>query len=684
MEAEEPHTTRYQYAPLREALPFRILTLYPAPSFISPLRCDLQASLLVPGLLTNDYEALSYTWGDPHSTSVVLLPDNTTIPITANLESFLRHRREQRSSVHLWVDALCINQDDIPERNSQVERMGNIYATTARLTVWLGPAHSDSDMAIKLLRTIARNNPFHRLESLNPRELTAIENLLSRAWWSRIWIVQELRYGVYGKRLDKGQVMCGQAQIPWTSLVVACARLDMSKGRCSRSLGGSNVANVLELDALAQPDPEPERNYRFTFKDDGMMKILNTVVKFRSFQATDPKDKLYAMTSMLTPCISHQVDIPITYALSKEAVYTHFAITILRVTEDLDFLRHIRRATHDNMEASQLPSWAPDWVVPITEKPLPSRRNHERLVVPWWSLPSVYGTSKRTHYFRCRDLEAMRQYAKDILDKNKSSMTSALPTSFMNVESSESTEDVDDRHLHNAGQVQQRYLQQFFEKETSSGPQYTAGGNQKSGFVIKEPANHLRVNGILWDEIDVLHKPFIYNLGVDETNFTRLTDAISACKNMVIGNHKASSPYGSERMKLRALWTTIFAGQTTDNLVEVTDWLPDAHCTWECSTPSLTALDADRLQLKTAELGQYALGRRFFITRNGYFGLGPQAAREGDHVIILPGVDVPFVLRKSSTTHRVVGEAYVEGIMRGEALEQWRLGTKEIRKFVLS
>jgi hypothetical protein len=684
MEDDDSRSIRYQYAPLRERFLFRILTLFPAPSFVSPLRCDLQARLLVPSMLEHDYEALSYTWGDPHLTSVVLFPDNTTIPITANLESFLRHRREIDSPVCIWVDALCINQEDILERNSQVQRMGMIYATAARLTVWLGPAHSDSDMAIEALRSAARNHPFQKLDLLERRELMAVDNLLSRAWWTRIWIVQELRYGVMGDKLDKGQVMCGRAQVPWTSLVIACARLNMSRYKWSRSLGNSNVATVLELDALAQPYPDPERNWVTTFKDDGMMKILDTVVKFRGFQATDPKDKLYAMTSMLTPYISHQVDIPITYEQSKEAVYTHFAITILRVTEDLDFLRHNRRATSEDIETIQLPSWVPDWAIPKTEKPLSSRHNREQRVIPWWSLSSDFGKGETTHYFKCREGESMQKLARDILSKNDSSMTSAPPVSSMSVESSEDAEDVDNGPLYDAGQVQRRFLQRFFHGETSTSPQYSAGGDKKSSFTIEEPLNHLRVNGIVWDEIDVVYEPLVDKLDGNWTDSTPFKVATGIYKNVVVGNHKDMGPYGSGKEKLRAFWTTIFAGQIVDIAEQVSIWLPEVSSTWLSETPSLTLLEPDKLGLETAELCQYALGRRFFITRNGYFGLGPKAAREGDRVVVLLGVDVPFVLRKLDRIHRVVGEAYVHGIMHGEAVEQWRLGTREIREIVLS
>jgi hypothetical protein len=174
MEGVESQRTRYQYAPLLDVLQFRILALYPAPSFKSPLRYNLQTSLIIPDLLKIDYEVLSYTWENSDVTSVVLFPDNATLPITTNLESSLRHRREQYHQVHLRVDALCINPKNMPERNSQIERIAMIYASAARLTVWLGPTHSDSDMAMEQLRNITRSDPFQKLEALEQKELTAI------------------------------------------------------------------------------------------------------------------------------------------------------------------------------------------------------------------------------------------------------------------------------------------------------------------------------------------------------------------------------------------------------------------------------------------------------------------------------------------------------------------------------
>lgn len=84
-----------------------------------------------------------------------------------------------------------------------------------------------------------------------------------------------------------------------------------------------------------------------------------------------------------------------------------------------------------------------------------------------------------------------------------------------------------------------------------------------------------------------------------------------------------------------------------------------------------------------AKLIKFALGRRFFVSKDGYFGLAPPNAEKGNRVAVLYGVDVPFILRRSGSSFKVVGESYVHGLMHGEAVAKWRLGTKEVQKIIL-
>ncbi|KAF2024165.1 hypothetical protein EK21DRAFT_79275, partial [Setomelanomma holmii] len=146
------------------------------------------------------WEAVSYAWGDTKNTSVVHLPDGSVLPIKSNLDSFLRHRREKDRIVTLWIDALCINQEGVHEKNHQVQNMSMVYGGASRLTIWLGPAHSDSKLAVDELKCLGAGTPYQKISLTERKVVAAIADLLSRPWWSRFWIIQEVRYGILGKK----------------------------------------------------------------------------------------------------------------------------------------------------------------------------------------------------------------------------------------------------------------------------------------------------------------------------------------------------------------------------------------------------------------------------------------------------------------------------------------------------
>jgi hypothetical protein len=62
--------------------------------------------------------------------------------------------------------------------------------------------------------------------------------------------------------------------------------------------------------------------------------------------------------------------------------------------------------------------------------------------------------------------------------------------------------------------------------------------------------------------------------------------------------------------------------------------------------------------------------RRFIITEKGFYGLGPQLVQKRDVVAVIPGLKVPYVLRPAADRYKLVGAAYVHGVMRGEVLDE--------------
>ena len=138
----------YAQAPLViEQREIRILSL--APGIGDSV---LHGDLIVESLNYDDlhYTALSYTWSGPVSQCSIII-GGVPLHITENLELALRRIRGLDRPKNLWVDAICINQNDNEEKSVQVLLMGDIYANAARTIVWLGEQSADSDVAMDFI-----------------------------------------------------------------------------------------------------------------------------------------------------------------------------------------------------------------------------------------------------------------------------------------------------------------------------------------------------------------------------------------------------------------------------------------------------------------------------------------------------------------------------------------------------
>ncbi|KIM95562.1 hypothetical protein OIDMADRAFT_98622, partial [Oidiodendron maius Zn] len=106
------------------------------------------------------YKALSYTWGEPNldGSSNSILITGSSLRVTENLDHALRQLRNEINSTELpsywWIDAICINQGDVEERNSQVALMRRIYGSAMQVQVWLGDEDNDSTEAIGLVKKL--------------------------------------------------------------------------------------------------------------------------------------------------------------------------------------------------------------------------------------------------------------------------------------------------------------------------------------------------------------------------------------------------------------------------------------------------------------------------------------------------------------------------------------------------
>jgi hypothetical protein len=143
---------------------------------------------------THLYEALSYVWGSVEDKQLIYIQpsddkgDNSSagnvrcLRVTKNLHAALSRIRDRVLDRVLWIDAICINQEDNKEKGHQVQSMAKIYASANRVIVWLGEEAGDTDGAFEALCQAAAKG------RIDPSVRQTIPALLKRPWFQRIWV----------------------------------------------------------------------------------------------------------------------------------------------------------------------------------------------------------------------------------------------------------------------------------------------------------------------------------------------------------------------------------------------------------------------------------------------------------------------------------------------------------------
>lgn len=180
----------YRYSELsRNSI--RLLQLLPSRKNSTPLQGDIfEYPLQDSGTLSCPYEALSYVWGSEEKPDCITINEHD-LNITRNLYTALLHLRDHTCPRLIWIDAICINQDDKDkEKEEQIPLMPEIYARAQRVVVWLGDAGEDGDEALEAIRRYTSEI------SLDIKLFAySIQKLLQRPWFQRIWV----RFAYYSK-----------------------------------------------------------------------------------------------------------------------------------------------------------------------------------------------------------------------------------------------------------------------------------------------------------------------------------------------------------------------------------------------------------------------------------------------------------------------------------------------------
>jgi hypothetical protein len=376
----QPASAGYDcYKPLANPLTeIRLVILEPALLDGEEIRCELKTT----NVASAKYEALSYAWGESTIKTPIILCGERRL-VTTNLAHALRSLRTLSSDSgqkrSLWIDALCINQENDAERNEQVGRMGWIYKSAERVLVWLGNYYEREDDLVRFETRIwgfGCQNPgtwettkdaFKLAEALSEesnlaggRKVNAknsglrptrnlhtwgfLSIICQRSWFRRLWVIQEITMA------RKGIVCCGRVQLRWRILERAADRVAQYFESPEEWPFFAKLKFIDEMTSFAG-------NISIVgLWDVVRSNVLSIIIHTQYSEATDARDRLYAIKALLS---SNDTDIKVDYSESTNIAYRKWALRRIRRTRCLDVLT-LCTDTGSVWETTKLPSWVPD------------------------------------------------------------------------------------------------------------------------------------------------------------------------------------------------------------------------------------------------------------------------------------------------------------------------------------
>ena len=301
---------------------------------------------------------LSYVWGDTRSTRASISLNNRRYGTGPNLHSLLDRLRALGIKDEVWIDALCINQNDEKEKTEQVKLMGKIYSGAREVLIGLEdadqhtrqpPCHTDVKATIVGL---AQNSHLHELDAFTvPSELDsdtspgkAFRQLLKSPWFSRTWVVQEVCLS------KKASLLCSWGTVSWQTFVKAFRNWNYHRTKCCSSFAETFDE---ELTAACHRVYCAVESLDYTTNNlRNEQHLLELMLTYQHLAVRDDRDKIFAFQGLHTA--KGELPPP-DYSKRKEEVYTKMAVWMLEDARSLMLL------ALDLHEGGDLPSWVPNF-----------------------------------------------------------------------------------------------------------------------------------------------------------------------------------------------------------------------------------------------------------------------------------------------------------------------------------
>lgn len=335
------------------------------------------------------YRALSYAWDDPKSgDSITFIRINGyNLSVGLNLFSALDQLAKLYKGDLLWIDRLCINQQDDDERGRLVARMDKVYRNATEVIIWLGPSTDRTGAVFDLVNKVAqvKEELFEKENLFGPTFLQdnglnyAGDNiwrddyleLYERRWFSRGWVVQEVVLAQHAV------VLCGHHRIDWTILRDGSkifqpdhfqVKLFKDPGSGTFRARGRNIHRIRRIEEFyKEQDPKALLVVEVCTGSREIahpeVVLLHFMRMSRDFKWKESKDRIYSMIGIIR-ALNWDLDTVPDYkdTTTPASVFTSFAKSIIERSGHVGIISQV--SDLGNREVKHLPSWVPCFRLP--------------------------------------------------------------------------------------------------------------------------------------------------------------------------------------------------------------------------------------------------------------------------------------------------------------------------------